>query len=117
MTSRTKSSYVLIAGITLLSSGLALAQSDTAQSAPSPAARQQMAAVHEKMAACLKSDQPMSECRAEMWKSCNEMKEAGCPMMDSMGGGMGPGMMGGGRGRGMMQGSGQSPPTQESSPQ
>jgi hypothetical protein len=56
-----------------------------------------MATVHQKMAECLRSDRPIAECRAEMMKSCKGvMGEAGCPMMGTMGGGMGPGMMGGG---------------------
>jgi hypothetical protein len=67
---------------------------------PTPDARQKMATIHEKMAACLRSDRPMAECRADMWKSCQEQMGAdGCPMMGA-GGGMGPGMMH----RGMMQG-------------
>jgi len=60
---------------------------------PGPEARQKMAAAHQKMADCLKSDRPMSECKAEMKKSCHEMKEkgeGGCSMMGT-GGGMGHG--------------------------
>jgi len=55
----------------------------------------------------LKSDKPMTECRAGMLKNCQDlMGKDGCPMMGSWGGGMGPGMMGGGmmQGQGMMQG-------------
>jgi hypothetical protein len=44
--------------------------------------REQMAAAHEKMAACLRSDQAFAACRDEMWKNCQEMMgEQGCPMM------------------------------------
>ena len=73
--------------------------------APSPSAdqRQAMAAIHEKMAACLRSDRSYAECRSEMWSSCQtQMGQNGCPMMGMMGPGMigGRGMMG----PGMMQG-------------
>jgi hypothetical protein len=75
--------------------------------APSPEMRQKMAAVHQKMAACLQSDKPIGACRSEMMQGCQETMGAdGCPMMGKMGGGMGPGMMGGGgmHGQGMMKG-------------
>ena len=57
---------------------------DQPKSPPSPTKemRQQMAAVHEKMAACLRSDRPFAECRDEMQKTCHDMMgEHGCPMM------------------------------------
>jgi hypothetical protein len=58
------------------------------------------------MADCLKSDRPIAECRTDMMKDCRGMMgEKGCPMMESAGGGMGPGMMGPGMHRhGMMPG-------------
>jgi hypothetical protein len=41
-----------------------------------------MAALHEKMAACLRSDKALAECRDEMQKNCRDMMgEQGCPMM------------------------------------
>jgi hypothetical protein len=44
--------------------------------------RTKMAEAHEKMAACLRSDRPLSECHEEMMKSCQEtMGAANCPMM------------------------------------
>lgn len=55
--------------------------------------RQKMAAMHTKMAVCLESDKPMSDCQKEMMTSCKGMMgKTGCPMM-----GMGQmkGMMGG----------------------
>lgn len=62
--------------------------------APSKEMRQKMAEVHSKMATCLKSDKPMSECKGEMMKTCQEMMgQEGCPMMGQMGGHMGD-MMG-----------------------
>ena len=114
MTSRTGLRYAWIAGIALVSSSVALGAdpSTNAQSVPTPAARQQMAAVHEKMAACLRTDRPISECRAEMLKTCQDtMGQTGCPLMGA-GGRMGPGMMGSGwvMGPGMMQG-GAPPPS------
>lgn len=57
--------------------------------APSKATREKMAAVHEKMAACLRSDKSIAECHTEMMKTCQEtMGKDGCPMM-GMGGSMG----------------------------
>lgn len=48
--------------------------------------RQKMAEMHTKMAACLESDKPMSDCQSEMMKSCKEMMgKSGCPMMGEMG--------------------------------
>lgn len=52
--------------------------------------RKTMAGLHEKMATCLRSDRPMSECHQEMMKGCKDtMGKDGCPMM---GGRMGHGM-------------------------
>lgn len=60
--------------------------------------RQDMAAVHEKMAACLRSDKPFEDCQKEMMQSCHSMMgNGGCPMMGQMGkmrGMMNGGMMG-----------------------
>ena len=50
-----------------------------------PEQRQTMAAAHEKMAACLRSDRPLSECRNEMMQACHKMMgKEGCPMMGDM---------------------------------
>lgn len=63
-----------------------------------PKQRQEMAQAHEKMAACLRSDKPVNQCRQEMMKSCQKMMSEGGCMMGSMGemggmhGGMGAGM-------------------------
>lgn len=44
--------------------------------------RQTMAATHEKMATCMRSDKPMDECKTEMMKSCEEsMGKDGCHKM------------------------------------
>ena len=47
--------------------------------------RSKMAEAHEKMAACLRTDRPLSECHDEMMKSCEAAMGAGnCPMMGGM---------------------------------
>lgn len=67
---------------------------------PSPEMRRSMAAVHERMAACLASERPMAECREEMHRNCQQMVGPGhCPMGMMGPGAMGPGMMGGKRSR------------------
>ena len=44
--------------------------------------REKMAVIHEQMAACLRSDKTLSECHAEMMKSCHDnVGVHGCPMM------------------------------------
>ena len=49
--------------------------------------RGKMADVHEKMAACLRSDRPVATCHDEMKTSCQDVMGAnGCPMMGGMGG-------------------------------
>lgn len=51
--------------------------------------RQKMAEMHTKMATCLQSDKPMSDCQGEMMKACKGMMgKEGCPMMGHMKGGM-----------------------------
>src|SRR5690349_18443392 len=51
-----------------------------------PEQRKGMAEVHEKMAACLRSDKSMEECHKEMKQTCEEkMGKDGCPMMAHMG--------------------------------
>ena len=75
------------------------ATSAAAPSAVSKDTREKMAALHEKMAACLRSDKPIAECRNEMMKSCRESIGAqACPMA-GFGGGMGAGMGPGRQGR------------------
>jgi hypothetical protein len=90
--------WAIAAGIALIGGRIVLGadvqQSGTAD--PSPASRQKMAEVHQKMSICLRSDKPIAECRSDMLKNCQDlMGKDGCPMMGSWGGGMGPGMMGG----------------------
>ena len=48
--------------------------------------RANMAAMHEQMAKCLRSDKPMSVCRSQMRENCKAMMgESSCPMMGGMG--------------------------------
>ena len=82
---------------------------------------EKMAAAHQKMVACLKSDKTVQQCRDEMRKECPMAKSGQCPWMDGscpmMGGqqgrrprrGTGRGM---GRGRGMGMGPGAATPPQ-----
>jgi len=96
MRSRTSRWCALIAAFALVSASAALAADPEAAppSAPTAETRDQMAAVHQKMAECLRSERPLAECRAEMMKSCHDMKgEGACPRRGPRGG-MGPGMMG-----------------------
>jgi hypothetical protein len=48
---------------------------------PSKEMREKMALAHEKMAACLRSDHSIADCRQEMMKGCQEMGEHACGMM------------------------------------
>lgn len=53
-----------------------------AEAAPSKEMREKMAAAHDAMAACLRSDKSVADCRHEMQMKCQEMHgEQGCPMM------------------------------------
>ena len=80
---------VAIAALLMGMSG-AMADNPTAPSTPSKETREKMATFHEGMAACLRSDTPIAECRSEMMKNFRDLGgESGCPMM---GGGM-PGQM------------------------
>ena len=98
MTRKSTFLCAIVAGVTLISSGI-VSGADAQQSGPadpSPASRQKMADVHQKMSICLRSDKPIAECRADMLKNCQDlMGKDGCPMMGPWAGGMGPGMMGG----------------------
>src|SRR5690242_17690453 len=70
-----------------LASTAFVADAPTAPSAPTKEMREKMATLHEQMAACLRSDKPISECRPEMMKHCQAMMGTeGCSKM--MGGKM-----------------------------
>jgi hypothetical protein len=76
-------SRALTAIVLLSGSATALAAEPTAApSTPSKEMRENMATIHERMAACLRSDKPFAECRQAMQQSCsNMMGGQGCPMM------------------------------------
>jgi hypothetical protein len=83
----------LMASVLLVVAGRAFAADAPAAppAEPSKEMRAKMAALHEKMAACLRSDKPIADCRAEAMQYCqSNMGEHGC-----MGMGMGMGMHGG----------------------
>lgn len=49
---------------------------------PSKQAREQMAKMHEEMAACLRSEKSFEDCQNQMHQHCMKaMGEKGCPMM------------------------------------
>ena len=67
--------------------GVALALLAGCQAAaPRPSAvsaeRQEMAAMHERVARCLRSSQPLEACQQEMTRHCGSMKAGNCGMMD-----------------------------------
>lgn len=74
----------------VLSGGTAAIAQDKPQAPtsaePSKETREKMAVMHEKMAACLRSDKSIADCRSEMRAYCQQVGPAGCPM--------GPGMHG-----------------------
>jgi hypothetical protein len=72
-------------GMLVSAFALSLSVQAAEPTAPTPTkeARATMAAAHEKMATCLRSDRPFAECRTEMQKSAPMMQEHGCQMMDS----------------------------------
>lgn len=51
--------------------------------APSRELREKMAAAHEKMAQCLRSERDIAECRKEMRAACGYMGRDGCPWMEN----------------------------------
>ncbi len=82
---------ILASVVTMIFSGVAftVAQAKPGTSAkktmtePSAEQREKMAANHEKMATCLRSTSPLSDCKKEMMHSCHEtMGKEGCSMME-----------------------------------
>lgn len=77
----------IFCGVTALlvySVTVAAAAPPAAPPEPSKEMRAKMAAAHEQMAACLRSERPIAECHKEMMKNHHElMGEHGCPMMES----------------------------------
>lgn len=74
---------ILLAAATM---ALAAEPPGSQPAAPSKEMRDLMAAVHQRMAACLRSDKPIAECREEMQRNCAKfMGERDCPMMGTGG--------------------------------
>jgi hypothetical protein len=85
----TRAFFGLIASTFIYWAAASAAEPPAPPAEPSKEMRAKMASAHERMAACLRSDKSITECRSEMMKSCREvMGEHGCPMM-GMGMGMG----------------------------
>lgn len=84
----------LIASLVISWAAVAAEGPPPASAEPSKEMRAKMASVHERMAACLRSDKPIADCRREMMKSCQKLLgEHGCPMMGMHDGMMNDGMM------------------------
>ena len=67
--------------IALSSTAFAANPPAMAPSIPAKLMREKMAFLYEQMAACLRSDKSMAECRAEMQKNCHDiMGNRGCTM-------------------------------------
>lgn len=69
---------------TLFASAAFAAQMPPAREAePSKEMREKMASAHDAMAACLRSDKSLADCRNEMQTKCKQLHgEQGCPMME-----------------------------------
>jgi hypothetical protein len=83
MTNRTDRFLAPVVAIALLFAPAAFAADPAKAPTPAPTAeqREQMAAAHQKMAECLRSDRPTSDCRADMMKNAHGMKgDMGCSM-------------------------------------
>lgn len=78
-----------IAALLLLSGAASTpADSPAPEHTLSKETREKMATLHEQMAACLRSEKSLLECRAAMMRSCQEqLGSDGCPMIVGMGGG------------------------------
>ncbi len=63
---------------------LAATPPSTGTPAVSKENREKMAAIHEQMAACLRSDKAIADCHSEMRKSCKDLGPEACPMMSGM---------------------------------
>ena len=78
-----KKAAISLLGSAILIAGAASAADSPAAAAPpmDKAAREKMAAMHDGMAACLRSEKTVSSCHEEMQRKCSEAFGAGgCPM-------------------------------------
>lgn len=71
-----RAAYLACGAVLLCSAGSAFATEPQQNTRPPPTKemREKMAEAHEKIAACLRSDRPIDECRAEMMKLHDGMK-------------------------------------------
>ena len=84
MQTRSAFRQAVIAMVVSTAATVALAANPTATTStpPSKETREKMAVLHEQMAACLRSDKSIADCRDEMRKNCQTTVGAqGCPMM------------------------------------
>ena len=74
--------YGLAASMVISVAAMATDMAPAGGAEPDREMRAKMAGVHEQMAACLRSDKSMSDCRSEMMKGCQELMGGHvCPMM------------------------------------
>lgn len=79
-----KRARILVVGMTVafVAGAFAAEQAPTKGAEPSKQAREQMATMHEQMAACLRSEKTFADCQSQMHQRCmTVMAEKGCPMM------------------------------------
>ena len=76
-----RSIRVVVAAMMLSSATFATEVPSAAEPAPSKEVREKMAAAHEAMAACLRSDKSLADCRNRMQRTCTQMHGDGCMMM------------------------------------
>lgn len=75
---------IVVAAMMIAGAGVAFAAEEPSTTTPAPSRqmREQMAAMHEQMAACLRSDKSVDECHSNMHEQCHAMGPQVCPMMD-----------------------------------
>lgn len=72
---------LVAAAIMFSSAAFAAEVPPAADPVPSKEVREKMAAAHEAMAACLRSDRSVADCRNDMQTTCKKMHGDGCMMM------------------------------------
>jgi hypothetical protein len=74
--------YSLIASMAVSVAAIAADTAPAGAPEPTREMRAKMATIHEQMAACLRSDKSMSDCRSEMMSGCQKlMGDSGCHVM------------------------------------
>jgi hypothetical protein len=73
---------VLLAATLFVGAAFAAEMPPARETESSKEVREKMAAAHDAMAACLRSDKSLADCRNEMQMTCKQLHgEEGCPMM------------------------------------